>query len=117
MILGALMLTIGYQTLTMGFAARIFAVQQGIGRASRALEYGFKKLNLERGLIGGAVAVAIGGGLIAWVVGGWALASFGPLNVGHTLRPFLGGITLVTLGVQTILMSLFYSMLGLTIRR
>jgi hypothetical protein len=113
MILAALLVIMGYQTLTMGFAARIFAVQQGIGTASPALQRGFRWLNLERGLIGGGLALALGVGLIGLVFGRWAFGSFGPLDVSHTLRPFVAGVMLVTLGVQTVLMSLFYSMLGL----
>ena len=113
MIAASLLITIGYQTLTMGFAARIFAVQQGIGSASRTLQWGFRWLNFERGLIGGGLALLIGVGLIGWILLHWARASFGALNTDQTLRPFVGGITLMTLGMQTVLMSLFYSMLGL----
>ncbi|MBI4580964.1 MAG: glycosyltransferase [Planctomycetes bacterium] len=111
--LGALLVTVGYQGLTMGFAARIYAVQHGIGRASRALQFGFRLLNLERGLLAGGGVLAAGVVLIGLVVGLWAAGSFGPLDTGYTLRPLTAGMTLVTLGVQTILMSFFYSMLGL----
>jgi hypothetical protein len=117
MIVAALLLTLGYQTLTMGFAARIFAVQQGIGTASRALQWGFRRLNLERGLIGGGLGLLVGVGLVGLILASWAQGSFGPLDTQWTLRPFVGGITLVTLGMQTVLMSLFYSMLGLFGRR
>ncbi len=113
MMMAALLITVGYQGLTMGFAARIFAVQQGIGRASPALRFGFRALNLERGLLAGAGILLAGAVLIGVVVASWAAGSFGPLDTARTLRPVVAGITLVTLGVQTVLMSLFYSMLGL----
>lgn len=113
LLLAALLVTMGYQTLTMGFAARIFAVQQGLGTASPALQRGFRWLNLERGLIAGGIALFIGVILITTIFGRWAQGSFGPLDVNQTLRPFVAGVTCVTLGMQTVLMSLFYSMLGL----
>jgi hypothetical protein len=117
MLLSSMLLIVGYQAVTIGFAARIFAVQEEIGPPSRTLRWGFRVLNLERGLIAGAGAVGAGLVLIAYVVLVWRAGGFGPLDVTRTLRPALVGTTLVALGVQTLLMSFFYSMLGLRLRR
>jgi len=116
MLLSSMLVIIGYQAITIGFAARIFALQQEIGPPSRALQWGFQVLNLERGLIAGAMAIVAGLVLIGYVVLVWSARGFGPLDVARTLRPVLIGTTLVALGVQTVLMSLFYSMLGLRLR-
>jgi len=117
MLLSSMLVIVGYQAVTIGFAARIFALQQEIGPPSGALRWGFQVLNLERGLIAGAVAVVAGLALIGYVVLLWSSHGFGPLDVGQTLRPVLIGAVLVALGVQTVLMSLFYSMLGLGLRQ
>jgi hypothetical protein len=117
MLVGALLVTMGYQAITMGYAARIYAVLEGIARPSRALELGFRVINLERGLLAGGVMAACGFAIIVAMTLIWADGSFGPLDTARTLRPLLAGITLVTLGVQTVLMSFFYSMLGLCGRR
>jgi hypothetical protein len=112
-----MLVIVGYQAVTIGFAARFFALQQEIGPPSQALRWGFKVLNLERGLIAGAVGVVVGLVLIGSVILVWSARGFGPLDIAQTLRPVLVGTTLVALGVQTVLMSLFYSMLGLRLRQ
>jgi hypothetical protein len=117
LMLAALLLITGYQALTMGFAARIYAVREQIVRPTRGLLFGFRLLNLERGLLAGGAVLLVGAVLIGFVLAQWASRSFGPLDTAHTLRPFVAGVTLVTLGVQTVLMSFFYSMLGLNARR
>jgi hypothetical protein len=117
LMVGALLVTMGYQAITMGYAARIYAVLQGIARPSPALEFGFRIINLERGMLAGAAVFGVGAAIIALMMGIWASGSFGPLDTARTLRPLVAGTTLVTLGVQTVLMSLFYSMLGLCNRR
>ena len=58
-----------------------------------------------------AGAVCIGDTLCVW----WA-HHFGPLEGTRTLRLVVVGATLVALGVQTVLMSFFYSMLGLRLK-
>jgi hypothetical protein len=117
MMVGALLVTVGYQAVTMGYAARIYAVLEGIARPSRALELGFRAINLERGILAGGAVLIIGLAIIAVMIGLWACESFGPLDTTRTLRPLVAAVTLVTLGVQTVLMSFFYSMLGLCNRR
>ncbi len=117
MLLSSVLVIVGYQAVTIGFAARIFALQQEIGPPSRALRWGLEVLNLERGLIAGAVVVVAGLVLIGYVVLVWSAHGFGPLDVTRTLRPVLVGTMLVALGMQTLLMSLFYSMLGLGLKQ
>ncbi|TMK77505.1 MAG: glycosyltransferase family 2 protein [Actinobacteria bacterium] len=117
MLVSSMLVIVGYQAVTIGFAARIFALQQEIGPPSRALRWGFRVLNLERGLIAGALAVIAGVALIGYVVLIWSAHGFGPLDVNRTLRPVLIGGVLIALGMQTLLMSLFYSMLGLRLRQ
>src|SRR5262249_1331489 len=117
MLVSSMLVLVGYQAVTIGFAARIFALQQEIGPPSRALRWGFTVLNLERGLVAGAVAILAGFALVGYVVVVWSIHGFGPLDLSRTLRPVLLGTVLVALGMQTLLMSLFYSMLGLSYRR
>jgi len=61
--------------------------------------------------------VIAGVALIGYVVLIWSAHGFGPLDVNRTLRPVLIGGVLIALGMQTLLMSLFYSMLGLRLRQ
>jgi glycosyltransferase involved in cell wall biosynthesis len=114
MLLGALCLFLGYQTLWLWAFAKIF------GWVSRLLPPGtfslrvFDYLNLERGLLAGAALVLTGLGLNLWLVHEWYGLNLGPLDVQVTLRYALWGFTALVLGVQTIYGSFFLSMLGMT---
>ncbi|MBW1883411.1 MAG: hypothetical protein JRJ58_07785, partial [Deltaproteobacteria bacterium] len=50
----------------------------------------------------------IGSAALDWIQGG-----FGPLVPSVTMRPVSVGATFIALGVQTLLMSFLYSMLGI----
>ena len=111
MITGAMLVIVGYQGVTTGLAARMFAVHDEIGMPAPWLRRVFRSVTLERGLIGGLIVLVIGVGVCIGMVGYWALKDFGPLHLEMTLRPMLIGATLIALGSQTLLMSFFYSML------
>jgi hypothetical protein len=55
------------------------------------------------------VGLALLGGSVAQ----WWAVDFGHLSYGHTMRWVIPGVTLTTLGFQTILFSFFLSVLGL----
>lgn len=111
--IASLMTIVGYTAFTIGVAARIYAVQEELGPPDPPLQKAFSYFTLERGIAAGAIAFVIGAGLIA-VLGYRALTvGIRPDEVTTTMRPMLVGATLVALGVQTVLMSFFYSMLGI----
>jgi glycosyltransferase involved in cell wall biosynthesis len=113
MLISSLLMIVGYQAMTAGFAARIYALQEEIGPPSKALQFGFRVLNLERGMELGAGLLLAGLLFIGYVLLIWVKQSLGALDTNQTLRPVVVGATLLALGAQTMLMSLFYSMLGL----
>jgi hypothetical protein len=108
---------VGYQAITTAAGARIFAVAEEIGPPARWMQRAFEIFTLERGLLAGLALVVTGFGLIGSAMLDWAATDFGPLVPSLTMRPVLLGATLVALGVQTILMSFLYSMLGIPRRR
>ncbi len=81
------------------------------------MQRAFGIFTLERGLLGGALLALAGGSLSAAEFWSWARASFGPLQPGVSMRPVVVGATLFALGIQTLLMSFLYSMLGITRRQ
>jgi len=111
--IASLMTIVGYTAFTIGVAARIFAVQEELGPPDPPLQKAFSYFTLERGIAAGAIMFLIGAALIA--VLGWRALTVGirPDEVPTTMRPMLVGATLVAIGVQTVLMSFFYSMLGI----
>jgi len=111
--LASLAVIVGYQAVTTGIAARIFAVSEEIGPSSPFMQNAFKVFTLERGLLAGAIISIVGLGFIGSAVRTWMQADFGPLLPSVTMRPVSIGATLIALGIQTLLMSFLYSMLGI----
>lgn len=114
MIAAAMLVVVGYQALTIGFLARVFAVREEIGPPSKWLAAGNRLLTLEGGLIGGTILFLMGFLLVGGMTLHWIAKDFGPLNLTSTFRPMLIGTTLIALGSQTLFMSFFYNMLQLT---
>lgn len=117
MLVGSLFLIVGYQAITTAFAARIYALEEEIGPPAPWLEKSFGIFTLERGILGGLLLAGAGVFVIGRLVAHWAALDFGPLDAGVTLRPMVFGSTLVALGIQTLLMSFLYSMMGIKRRR
>ena len=113
LVAASLALTVGYQWVTIAIAMRIFGLTSEIGVPSTRVMRLFKIFTLERGLIAGGLASVLGVALIAWLTLSWARTDFGPLDLRTTIRPMIVGATLTALGVQTMLMSLVYSMFGM----
>lgn len=109
----SLFVVVGYQSITTAVAARIFAVVEELGPPAPWMQRAFKLFTLERGLIAGLVVALFGAGFAGSSIVGWAREGFGPLVPAVTMRPILVGATLIALGVQTVLMSFLYSMLGI----
>ncbi len=114
LLLGCLCLVLGYQLLWLWGFARLYSWTSGLMPGSRPAIGWFRYLTLERGLILGALTVAVGlllnGGLCAY----WWRVDLGPLEIQVTMRYALWGSTLMLMGMQTIYGSFFLSMLQMT---
>ena len=117
MMVGSVLVIVGYQAMTTGIAARIYAVEEEIGPPAPWLQSAFRYFTLERGILAGLGLAGAGFVAIAHLAWRWAGLDFGPLETEVTLRPMVFGTTLVALGMQTVFMSLVYSMLGIRRRR
>jgi hypothetical protein len=117
MLLGALGVLVGYQTLWLWAYAKIHGWTSGLLPANLFSTRLFDHLNLERGLLAGAALLLTGLGLNGWLVVEWYGRDLGPLDVQVTMRYALWGLTTMVLGVQTIYGSFFLSMLGMVQRQ
>jgi hypothetical protein len=113
LLLGALCLFLGYQTLWFWAFAKIFGWVSGLLPADTLSLRIFRYVNLERGLLAGASLVLTGLALNLWLVREWYRVDLGNLDVPITMRCALWGFTALVLGVQTIYGSFFLSMLGM----
>jgi glycosyltransferase involved in cell wall biosynthesis len=104
---------IGYQLVVFAVFTKVFAMREGFHPPNPTYNAMFRYINLETGLVLGALMTAVGvaGTLVA--VASWGSAGFGALDPRTTMREIIPASVLLTLGVQTIFASFFLSILGI----
>ncbi len=113
MVLGSLFAVLGYQIITLGVYAKIFAVTHQLMPQGRTLTRAFHLFNLERGLIFGVIIFMLGFSTDLYILVVWLLSGMGHLNM---VRLAILASTFIIIGAQTIFSSFFLSMLGIEIR-
>lgn len=110
------MVMIGSQAILFAGFARIFACEEGLMPEGPLLTRCYRFLRLEVGLLVGAALLAAGLALAGWSVADWGRHDFGELNPMRSLRLVVPAVVLLTMGVQLMLSSFFFSILGLRLR-
>ena len=103
----------GYQAVLFEIFAKTFAVNEGLLPKGPDFVTFYSLMNLERGLLAGVVALAAGVMLMGGAFVQWSAAGFGGLDYARTMRWVVPGVTLASLGFQTVIASFFVSILGL----
>lgn len=111
LLFGTLALISGYQSLMFGTMAKTFAMSEGLLPRDDATERFNQRFTLERGLAVGGLAMLVGGVLLSLAVLQWWSVGFGTLDYSETMRWVIPGVTLSTLGFQTVLWSFGLSIL------
>jgi len=104
---------LGFQAIAFGVFTKVFAISEGLLPEDPKLTFSKIKLNLEKGLIVGAVLILTGLACSVYSVWTWSRVSFGVLDPTRTLRIIIPAITALIIGVQIVFSSLFLSVLGL----
>ena len=113
----AFMIITGFQSVLFAALSRIYAIQEHLYPEPRAYRSLFCHINLERGLVAGAL-LCLGGLASTWyALLVWHKAGFGQLNIEHIARIAIPSGLIIAMGNETILFSFFLSTLGLNIRR
>jgi glycosyltransferase involved in cell wall biosynthesis len=107
------LMLIGFQFILFYALTKIFAVENKLLPKSNRYQKLFKFLNLESGLIVGFLLLATGILLSYFGFSSWKSTGFGQLNISTTLRTIIPAVMSLQLGIQIILFSLFFSVLGL----
>jgi len=113
LLVAAVMIVVGYQSVIFSFLTRIFAISEGLLPPDERLDRTFRYVNLELGLLVGAVLFIAGLVGITYAFFRWSLQSFGPLQPTRSFRIVIPSVTSLALGSQTVLSSFFLSVLGL----
>src|SRR5215213_3642876 len=109
----AMAIIIGYQTVIFAVFTKVFAITEGLLPEDPRLTTMFRHIKLELGIIAGSLLLVAGIGLSVYALSFWSATSFGPLDPSRTLRLVIPAVTLIALGLQTVLSSFFLSILGL----
>jgi glycosyltransferase involved in cell wall biosynthesis len=109
----AMAIVIGYQTVIFAIFTKVFAITEGLLPEDPRLKTLFRYIKLETGILTGALLLIAGISLSVYALSFWSATSFGPLDPSRTLRLVIPAVTLIALGLQTVLSSFFLSILGL----
>ena len=106
-------ISIGFQSVTFAVFTKIFAITEGLIPQDRRLNRLFSYVNLEFGLIVGAILLLMGVAGSIYAFNTWESHSFGLLTPSQTMRVVIPSVTCLALGFQSVLSSFFLSVLGL----
>ncbi len=104
---------VGFQFLLFYGLTKVYTVENELLPKPEKYDRWFSAFNLEKGLIIGALMVLVGIGLSFYAYFGWKHINYGDITNSQTFRVVIPAVTAILLGVQTILFSLFFSVLGL----
>jgi glycosyltransferase involved in cell wall biosynthesis len=113
LLFASLALIAGYQSILFSILTKVFAIREGLLPEDSRMTRLFQVVDLEKGLLAGGLIMIMGLFLLLGAVNQWRLRHFGNLDYTYTMRWVIPGVTLTTLGFQTILSSFFFSILGL----
>jgi glycosyltransferase involved in cell wall biosynthesis len=113
LLFASLSIIVGYQAIMFAVFTKAFAINEGLFPLDPRMLRLDRHVTLERGLTAGIVSLTAGCALLLGAVLQWGSVGFGALDVSHTMRWAIPGMTLAVLGVQTIFSSFFLSILAM----
>ncbi len=113
----AVAVLLGAQSIAFAIMTKVYSIQAGLQPAPAREAAWLRWISLELGLAVGGMLALLGLGLSLGALAYWRAKGFGNLDPGGLLRWVIPGGTLLTLGMQTILVSFFLSILTLPLRR
>jgi glycosyltransferase involved in cell wall biosynthesis len=113
LLFSSLAVLLGYQSVLFSAFARTFAISEGLLPATVRFNRIRAAFTLERGLTAGLTMFLFGAALLFLAIRQWWLVDFGALDYAKTMRLVIPGVTLSSLGFQTVLSSFFLSILNM----
>ncbi len=117
MLYAAAMVIVGFQTVLFALFTKRFAIQEGLFPRDPKMDWMFRWINLETGLILGIglCLVGVAGAVVA--IYGWSRTGFGDLDPQRSMRVVIASVLSLAIGFQTCFASFFLSILSLKRRR
>jgi glycosyltransferase involved in cell wall biosynthesis len=113
LLFASLAIICGYQAIVFAVFTKVIAINDGLLPVDERIRHFFRLVTLERGLVAGAVGLLAGVALLLGAVLQWRAVNFGALDVRHTMRWAIPGMTCAVLGVQTVFASFVLSIMGM----
>jgi hypothetical protein len=117
MLYAATAIVAGFQAVIFSLFTKIFAISEGLLPEDPRLNRLYRYLTLESGLLAGFTLLLLSAAGTVYAFSSWRATSFGPLDPARMLRLVIPAAFTFLLGCQTVLSSLFFSVLGLRVRR
>jgi hypothetical protein len=109
----AMAIIIGFQSVAFALFSKMFAIGEGLLPEDSRLNFLFRYVTLETGIVAGTLLLLAGMGGTFYALGIWSGRDFGALDPFRVFRIVIPSATAITLGSQIILSSFFMSILGL----
>ena len=113
LIVASFALLIGVQFVFFHLFVRIYSITSGLIPSDRKFENMFRFFTLERGLLGGIIISLLGAIILTNNFLTWSSAGFPDLDPSYFVRRVLSGILPLALGVQIIIYSFIFSIIGI----
>jgi glycosyltransferase involved in cell wall biosynthesis len=113
LLVSSLAAVLGYQAAWFSVIAKSIAIASGVLPPDPRLERFARQASLERGVIVGALCLLAGAALVLAAVWQWADRGYAELPYALGMRLVIPGMTLMTLGTQTVFSSFLVSLIGL----
>lgn len=113
LLVSSLAAVLGYQAIWFSVIAKSIAIASGVLPADQRMERFHRWATLERGVVFGVVCTLLGSALVLAAVWQWAERGYGELPYALGMRLVIPGMTLMTMGTQTVFSSFLVSLIGL----
>ncbi|MDD2324599.1 MAG: glycosyltransferase family 2 protein [Alphaproteobacteria bacterium] len=100
LLVGAMSILVGMQSLTFGVLARSFAKRNGMLPRCSPFDKFLTELRLEHFLLAALVLLALGVGTVGWAMHRWSAVHFGALDYRDVMRILIVAVTCIVGGLQ-----------------
>ncbi|MBM3152666.1 MAG: glycosyltransferase family 2 protein [Chloroflexi bacterium] len=107
----SLLVLLGLQAVLFSIFSKVFAIGAGLLPDDADTRIFLEHASLERGLLAGALMIALGLASSIGAVIYWSRNAFGPIDPGHSMRLVIPGIVLFASGFQVVFSSFFLGIL------